>query len=237
MRKIKLQLHGTRLPEPYVLNLRLTKTEDAEGRSKARKSAEKGVKRRRRRAAAGKGTEAQPPETSSESNDEDSDEEPGPDEANLEEQTDRVPDEEASANVGSSLRKAQRPAVGATRVTEAMRRELEELEDANVRATNAYTGAENTIGSVHQRKWYLSLDREACGFAKQARKGQKTAWVRNSSGDTGWRNESQRHDYPFYVRGPEAERSVVTGRLAADVLHDEGVEGFVKRKGWHPVLR
>lgn len=41
---------------------------------------------------------------------------------------------------------------------------------------------------------------------------------------------------PFYVRGPEVERSVVTGRLAREVLEDEGVEGFVRRRGWRPVL-
>lgn len=41
---------------------------------------------------------------------------------------------------------------------------------------------------------------------------------------------------PFYVRGPDVERSVVTGRLGSDVLSDEGVQGFRRRKGWRPVL-
>lgn len=41
---------------------------------------------------------------------------------------------------------------------------------------------------------------------------------------------------PFYVRGPEVERSVVTGRLGREVLEDEGVEGFVPRRGWRAVL-
>ncbi|KAJ2974183.1 hypothetical protein NUW58_g8739 [Xylaria curta] len=34
-RKIRLQLHGTRLPSPYVLNLRLTREEDAAGRARS----------------------------------------------------------------------------------------------------------------------------------------------------------------------------------------------------------
>jgi hypothetical protein len=37
---------------------------------------------------------------------------------------------------------------------------------------------------------------------------------------------------PFIVRGREYERSVVTGRLAAEVEGDEGVEGYVGRAGW-----
>lgn len=41
---------------------------------------------------------------------------------------------------------------------------------------------------------------------------------------------------PFYVRGPEVERSVVTGRLGREVLEDEGVEGFIPRRGWRAVL-
>ena len=41
---------------------------------------------------------------------------------------------------------------------------------------------------------------------------------------------------PFFVSGREVERSVVTGRLADEVLRDGGVEGYVARKGWRPVL-
>lgn len=41
---------------------------------------------------------------------------------------------------------------------------------------------------------------------------------------------------PFYVRGPEIERSVVTGRLRREVLEDEGVQGFIPRQGWRAVL-
>ena len=41
---------------------------------------------------------------------------------------------------------------------------------------------------------------------------------------------------PFFVRGREFERSVVTGRTGGEVLGDEGVEGFVGRKGWRAVV-
>jgi DNA polymerase ligase (LigD)-like protein len=210
-RKIRIRLDGTRLPRPYVLNLRLTKTEDAEGRVKAKKSAERG--RRRRRGGRGKEVE----ETSSE-------------------EEEVVEDEELDAAVPEGQQPGEEEVKGAsapTEMTDEMRRELEEQEDAQVRATNAYVGADNSIGSVHQRKWFLSLDREASGFVRTAKKGQKVIWTREGDGEA----EGARLHYPFYVRGPEAERSVVTGRLAADVLRDEGVRGFIGRKGWRPVLR
>ena len=40
----------------------------------------------------------------------------------------------------------------------------------------------------------------------------------------------------FFVRGRDVERSVVTGRSADEVLADEGVQGYVARKGWTAVL-
>ena len=40
----------------------------------------------------------------------------------------------------------------------------------------------------------------------------------------------------FFVRGRDFERSVVTGRTGGEVLGDEGVEGFVGRKGWRGVV-
>lgn len=45
-----------------------------------------------------------------------------------------------------------------------------------------------------------------------------------------------RYEWPFYVRGPDHERSVITGRLGADILRNEGVIDFVRRKGWRPML-
>lgn len=134
-----------------------------------------------------------------------------------------------------------------------MEREIRELEDEQVRRTNAYPGAANTIGSVHQRRWYASLDREACGFVRH-RRGGRVVWEPSTSssssgGATGSSSSSNsrcggapgdgdagRLSFPFYVRGVEVERSVVTGRLGADVLRDEGVVGYVSRKGWRPVL-
>ena len=41
---------------------------------------------------------------------------------------------------------------------------------------------------------------------------------------------------PFFVRGRDVERSVVTGRTGGEVLADEGVEGFVGKKGWRGVV-
>lgn len=38
------------------------------------------------------------------------------------------------------------------------------------------------------------------------------------------------------VEGREVERSVVTGRLAAQVCIDEGVVGFVGRAGWRALV-
>lgn len=57
-------------------------------------------------------------------------------------------------------------------------------------------------------------------------------WIRKKDPDTGGLMGFE----PFYVRGPEKERSVVTGRLGSDVLKDEGVQGFTPRRGWRPVL-
>lgn len=109
-------------------------------------------------------------------------------------------------------------------------------EDEKTRLTNAYPGATNSIGSIHQRRWFITLDRESSGFepvpstASSKSSGKKT-WVRKRSAE----GELLGFE-PFYVRGPEVERSVVTGRLAREVLEDEGVEGFVRRRGWRPVL-
>jgi hypothetical protein len=98
----------------------------------------------------------------------------------------------------------------------------DEDENATIRANNAYTGAENTIGSIHQRHWLISLDRANSGFVKDGDR-----WVRKSANT---RFET------FYVRGAEVETSVVTGRTSAEVMADEGVDGFVARKRWNAIL-
>ncbi|KAF2235321.1 hypothetical protein EV356DRAFT_483884 [Viridothelium virens] len=95
-------------------------------------------------------------------------------------------------------------------------------EDRTIRATNTYPGATNSIGSVHQRRWVLTLDREASGFERVRKGVERGRWVRR------WE--------AFYVRGREEERSVVTGRLAGELMQDEGVEGYAGRKMWMPIL-
>ena len=101
--------------------------------------------------------------------------------------------------------------------------EMDQGEDEQVaiRRDNAYPGALNDVVSVHQRRWYLTLDRVGSGFV---RKGN------------GWLRKGTMGFEPFFVMGREEERSVITGRLAGEVLSDESVEGFVPRKGWMAVM-
>ncbi|KAH7001559.1 DNA polymerase ligase-domain-containing protein [Ilyonectria destructans] len=211
-RKIRIRLHGSRLPDPFVLNLRLTKSEDAAGWARGARTP---MTRRRRRQG---GIPQQQPETSDEE-----------DEGDVAIDDDEyVPSSVDGIVSGENL--------------SPMEREIREIEDEHVRRTNAYPGAQNTIGSVHQRRWYISLDRRACGFVNRRTKG-RSAWElegRNSDSHYGGRvclsTGSDRLSFPFYVRGAEYERSVVTGRRGAGILEDEGVKNFVPRKGWTPVL-
>lgn len=214
-RKIRLRLRGARLPRTYVVNLRLTRDEDAAGRAKAARAGEKKKKRRRRRTQQRKQKSKTGPDTSSSGED-------------TEEQQEEEEEEYDDGSKGKS-------AAGLSE----MEKELRELEDEEVRRSNAYTGAVNDIGSVHQRKWFLSLDREACGFEKTSKEGRVWWERKRGDGDEGEVKdaaEEGRLEWPFYIRGPEHERSIVTGRLGADVLKDEGVIGHVGRKGWRPVL-
>ena len=94
-------------------------------------------------------------------------------------------------------------------------------EDAVIRSNNAYTGATNTIGSIHQRHWFLTLDRVNTGFHKA-----------QSGPDQGrWTGASE----PFVVRGREVERSIVSGRSADEVMADAGMRAFQGRKMWRPI--
>ena len=99
-----------------------------------------------------------------------------------------------------------------------------------VRSTNAYVGATNSINSIHQRKWFLSMDRSSSGFALQRNTatGRRT-WVRRRRSD-GSLGGFER----FHVLGRDVERSIVTGRLAAKILQDEDVHGYVPRGLWRP---
>lgn len=78
------------------------------------------------------------------------------------------------------------------------------------------------------------MDRSASGFCPKpidkADNGGRRQWERRREGSRLLGFE------PFYVRGSEEETSVITGRKADDIMKDEGVEGFVGRKGWRAVL-
>lgn len=215
-RKIRLKLNGTRLPGTYVLNIRLTLDEDVAGRAKAANAGTKPRRRRRRGAQAKPMPKPTGPDTSDSDDDDNESAREG----------EEAPEEEY--NDGT----AGKSAAGLSE----MEKELRELEDEEVRRTNAYVGAVNTIGSVHQRKWFLSLEREACGFVKGKRDGRVWWERKDAPGEKIEDVDENRLQWPFYVRGPDYERSVVTGRLGKDVLTDEGVEGYIGRKGWRPIL-
>ncbi|KAL9127602.1 MAG: hypothetical protein Q9217_003560 [Psora testacea] len=197
-RKIRIRLHGTRLPENYTLSIRLQTSDNRHEQPKA-------PSRKRRRKQAGLPTpigQVTPPTSDLD-----------------EDKVVETSHAEADANAT------------------ALEKELQEQEDEEVRLTNAYPGANNSIGSIHQRRWYLSMDRYASGFAPETSIKDK----RNSgSGRRKWvRREDEDGKVmgfePFFVMGREVERSVITGRTAEEVMRDESIEGFVGRKGWRPV--
>ncbi|KAJ5579885.1 uncharacterized protein N7459_005870 [Penicillium hispanicum] len=202
-RKIRLRLHGTRLPSDYTVILRMDK-----GSNFAR-PIHRGPKRRRKgRQSARTATPA--PSTSGSELEVSLPTESQPSEAN-----------EASGNPESGPEQGNHS---------------DDDIDFQIRRDNAYPGSSNTIGSIHQRRWFLSLDRENSGFEPKSEfdknsNSTKKMWVRKLR-DT----QNPQGFEPFYVRGPDIERSVVTGRLGRDVLDDEGVEDFLPRKGWQPVL-
>ncbi|KAJ5632428.1 hypothetical protein N7490_008767 [Penicillium lividum] len=200
-RKIRLRLHGTRLPKNYTVILRMDKSTDYA------RPIRNGPKRRRRPVNSTR-TAPRAPYTS------DSDVE--------------YPSIRAHEPTSKQFENANANANAATN--------NEHEVELQIRINNAYPGSINTIGSIHQRRWYLSLDRQNCGFEPRP------------SNETGTPPSKKRHWTPivshdkvrgfdsFCVRGPDVERSVLTGRLAKDVLDDEKVEEFVPRRGWRPVL-
>ncbi|KAF4549680.1 Hypothetical protein D9617_20g027360 [Elsinoe fawcettii] len=105
-----------------------------------------------------------------------------------------------------------------------------EKEREDIRRTNAYPGAANDIGSVHQRQWFLSLDREQSGFVKARTGPEKGRWVRREIPD----GELDGFE-KFVVRGRDEERSIVTGRLAMEVMDDAGIRGYKGRKMWRAI--
>ena len=155
----------------------------------------------------------------------------------------RLLDPRPNGSTKARRRRANRASTAGKELTDSeddMRHEAEEKtapggnhsddeEDHEIRLNNAYTGSINSIGSIHQRTWYVSLDKESSGF--QRRRGKHgLSWERR-------REEGMLLGFePFFVRGRDGERSVVTGRLGKEVLADEGVLDYVSRAGWRPVL-
>ncbi|EXJ95796.1 hypothetical protein A1O1_00920 [Capronia coronata CBS 617.96] len=142
--------------------------------------------------------------------------------------------------------------------------DVDQDEDAQIRRNNAYPGATNSINSIHQRRWFLSLDRAASGFQPTNEMafgrriwerfpigtrilGDATSTTqgrpRNAQSSTSMPTSMLANGEslplagfePFYVLGRDVETSIVTGRTAADVARDEGLVGYRPRGGWRPV--
>ncbi|KAL8725120.1 MAG: hypothetical protein Q9166_007562 [cf. Caloplaca sp. 2 TL-2023] len=192
-RKIRIRLHGTRLPPDYTLSIRLLTSNNRHEQPK------KPVRKRRK---------IHP---------------------NI--QTHQRPTTPQAPDPGVEPLKEE-DAVSAQNDAEATayERAQEQQEDEQVRLTNAYPGATNSINSIHQRKWYLSMDRYVSGFKPYGREDGTREWIRRTE------NRRLLGFEPFFVRGRDYERSVVTGRTADEVMLDEGVEVFAGRKGWKAVL-
>ncbi|RJE17454.1 hypothetical protein PHISCL_10209, partial [Aspergillus sclerotialis] len=176
-RKIRLRLHGTRLPKNYTITLRLDK---ASGFSKPVHLPQK---RKRRRLQSTRAVNSRRQSTSSPSLS------PPPANSYETQPKDQHTDPEDSSETNA-------PASSDTET------------DHQIRINNAYPGSTNTIGSIHQRRWFITLDRENSGFVPENSTGSgKKTWVRKREPRTG---ELMGFE-PFYVHGPDVERSVVTG--------------------------
>ncbi|KAL8809015.1 MAG: hypothetical protein Q9200_003806 [Gallowayella weberi] len=193
-RKIRIRLHGTRLPPDYTLSMRLLTANNRH------EQPNKPLRKRRRKDSA---VQTDQRRTMTESSDTDGQTMP---------EIDTI---SASSNAEAAT---------------AYEREVEEQEDEQVRRTNAYPGATNSINSIHQRRWYLSMDRHASGFRAETDDDGNRTWVRRREGNSVLGFEA------FVVRGRDYERSVVTGRTADEVMRDEGVGYFQGRKGWRAIL-
>ncbi|KAB8249950.1 DNA polymerase ligase-domain-containing protein [Aspergillus flavus] len=201
-RKIRLRLHGTKLPQNYTIILRLDKNINFKRNPTTPR------KRRRRMIPNLK----RGPSTST---------------------SDSSPPPSKSDSTGTPAPGVSDQTPSASETPGGEHSDEEDDIDEQIRANNAYPGAVNSIGSVHQRRWFVTLDRVNSGFVAEAGSGPgRKRWVRKWDPGTGQLLGFE----PFYVRGPEVESSVVTGRLGRDVLEDEGVEGFVPRRGWRAVL-
>ncbi|WPH04895.1 Hypothetical protein R9X50_00779200 [Acrodontium crateriforme] len=183
-RRIRLRLHGSKLPAGYTMRMWLPSANDRSGPSR-------NPRLKRRRIDPTKFSEALKSRSADTESDRDEDD------------TDDITTNTSATDDYAAIAS-------------------DTDEDAAVRSNNAYTGASNSIGSVHQRHWFLSLDRRRSGFRKERTGPDRGQWV------GGWD--------PIFVRGIDFERSLITGRMADDVMADEGVEKFIGRKMWRPIL-
>ncbi|KAI9682034.1 MAG: hypothetical protein M1817_000088 [Caeruleum heppii] len=156
-RKIRLRLHGTRLPPSYTISLRLPSYSNIDAKDPNRP-----IRKRRRKEAPPKPSvttvRALSPLPSSQEN---------PSTV----QSPSPPPASTTVN--------QETPISAPKDTDSS-----DAEALFTRLTNAYPGATNSINSESQRKWFLSLDRAGSGFRPQKclRPG-KTTWVRGRRRD------------------------------------------------------
>jgi hypothetical protein len=277
-RKIRLRLHGTRLPPGYTIYLRLTKDNDRSTQPKAPAF-------KRRRTACGR--PPPPPRRRSTTSSSSSSSSNPPSR-----RSSRPQSSSSAASIAtksSTHRDLQRTITSLKRLASPPSREghqsqtssipriqtsedngddidpytpgdetaaatASDNQDEAIRQANAYPGATNSVNSIHQRKWYLSLDRALCGFMPVPtpihvqQHHAKTYWVPRGNvvadpatrhavaSSTGGLGKLGPGFAKFHVLGRDVERSVVTGRLAADILRDEGVEGYVPRGLWRAVV-
>lgn len=227
-RKIKLRLHGTKLPPGYTISLRLTRENDREKQPMAPSF------RRRRKKVGSSSTKVAVQVETSDSSAQSSDQES----SQLKSSNDDTPVlPKLKRSVSSLHRAASPPASKRAKPTDVESTNRVDIpapvlsSEEQTRLENAYPGATNTFQSIHQRKWYLSMDRLASGFhAVRSRETGTTTWERGQRGDgcmTGFER--------FHVLGRDSETSVLTGRKAADVAKDEGLLGYKPRGGWRGV--
>lgn len=252
--RIRIRLHGTRLPHNYTVSLRLSKDDY--------RSEQPGPPRWRRKKLSPRPARRETPQTSSSESESDASASSTTPFAVLKKdqltsfrRTASPPLKDHHTTAGhtspsdhsnTSRKRPTEPALLHTNhpskpnpINKVSNRTGAHSEDENdeletTRLTNTYPGgATNTISSIHQRRWFLTLDRHNSGFVPQPNRatGLKQ-WVRRWRADDDTRDGFER----FHVLGREVERSVVTGRLAREILEDEGVEGFVPRGGWRGVV-
>ena len=226
-RKVRLRLYGTRLPEDYTISLRLTKKnhryEQPGPPSRKRKREPPKVMRKRspQTTDSGSGSESSTPVDMGPF---------GGGKAKKSLSSLIRHETPPPRSVKDSGRQVPGPSSIIVQPDPGGSDQEEDDSREEIRKNNAYPGATNSIGSIHQRKWYLSMDRQASGFVPTKDKHGSRMWSRRKDAD-GTLHGFER----FQVLGRDVERSIVTGRLAKEILEDEGVEGYVPRGLWRAV--